>query len=213
MLADAVRLAHRAAAMAVSVAALLVAWLAWSRRPVSWGLRLAALAIVVLVAALAVLGRSSAGTPSTAVAIGNLLGGLVLLGLCAGLATAGALASPPRAGAPHGPTAAATALLAAGLATGAVAAVLPAAGLDTLHAILGWTLVVSWAGLAGRRAAPTPCRSASAVTAGLLVALAALAALGPGRAASPAAAWLHNGLAAAALCSALAALSRSRPSP
>jgi hypothetical protein len=212
-LADGVRLAHRVAAMAVSAVALLIAWLAWERRPASPLLRATAIAIVVLVAALAVLGRSSAGTPSPLVALGNLVGGMTLLGACVALACAGTLASPPRTGRLHGPTAAATGLvglaIVLGACLGAASPALPA-GVQSAHLAAGWILPIAWAGLAGRPGAEPGARRASAATAVLLVAETALATLGPVRADSPFAAWLHNGLAAAALCAAIVALARSR---
>lgn len=212
-LADGVRLAHRVAAMAVSVVALLIAWLAWARRPVAWALRGTAVAILVLVAALAALGRSSSGTPTAPVVLGNLLGGLALLGLAVSLASAGALALPPRRGRLHAPTAAATALLVLALATGALLAARPPGDgrlLENAHFALGWALPAAWAALAGRPAAEPASRRAAAVAAVLLVATTALATLGPARADSALAAWLHNVLSAAGLCAALVASARSR---
>jgi len=176
-------------------------------------IRATAIAIVVLVAALAVLGRSSSGTPSPLVALGKLVGGMVLLGTCIALAFAGTLATPPRTGRLHGPTAAATALVGlailSGACLGALSPAAPAAAL-TAHLVIGWLLPIAWAGLAGRAGASPQARRASALAAVLLVAVTALATLGPARADSPLAAWLHNGLAAATLCAAIAALARSR---
>jgi hypothetical protein len=199
--------------MAVTAVALLIAWVAWVRRPVSRGLRATAVAIVVLVAGLAVLGRSSAGTPSAPVMLGNLLGGLTLLGLSTALASAGSLATPARTGKLHAPTLVATALVVAAIIAGAALSVSPAdasGALRNVHLGLGWLLPVAWAAVAGRGAAEPAARRAAAIAAVLVVAATALAALGPERAASPIAAWLHNVLAASTLCAALVAAARSR---
>lgn len=93
-LADAVRITHRVAAMGVSVLALLIAALAW-KAPAAWGRRTAAVAILALVAVLAVVGRRSADSASLAVILTNLLGGLILLALTVGLATAARAPSEP----------------------------------------------------------------------------------------------------------------------
>jgi len=86
-LADAVRLAHRVAAMGVSVIVLVILALAW-KPPVAWGRRIAAGVILVLVAVLAIVGRSSAGSVPFTVELTNVFGGLVLLACTVGLAVA-----------------------------------------------------------------------------------------------------------------------------
>lgn len=91
-IADAFRLAHRVAAMGVSILALVVAAIAW-KRPVRWGRRVAVIAMILLVVALAVIGRRSAGDAPPAVVLANLLGGLALLAFTVGVAAA---ARPPR---------------------------------------------------------------------------------------------------------------------
>ncbi len=92
VLADAVRLAHRVAAMGVTVLALVIAALAW-KAPARAGRRIASVVLLVLVAALALVGRRSAGSAPPAVMLANLLGGLALLAFTAGLA---AIARLPR---------------------------------------------------------------------------------------------------------------------
>jgi heme A synthase len=84
-LPDAVRLAHRVAAMGVAVIALLIVMLAW-RAPARAGRRVASLAILVLVGVLSVVGRASAGNPPAGVVLANLAGGLLLLALVTGVA-------------------------------------------------------------------------------------------------------------------------------
>ncbi len=86
-LADAVRLAHRVAAMGVSVIVLVVVALAW-KPPASRGRRAASVASLVLVVVLAVVGRNSAGSAPPAVEFTNVFGGLALLACTVGLAVA-----------------------------------------------------------------------------------------------------------------------------
>ena len=204
-LADAVRIAHRVAAMGVSILALVIAALAW-KAPARAGRRAAAAAVLVLVAALAIIGRRSAGSAPPAVLLANLLGGLTLLAFAAGLAAA--------ARAPRGrvalPVSAAALLLAAATATGGVLATLAPAessGLGLAHRALSWAAVAAW-GLVAIKATPPPgARPAAGLTAGLLAAQALLAIAFPGW---PLARWLHNLLASAALICAIAAVFASR---
>lgn len=203
--ADAVRLAHRVAAMGVSVLALLVAALAW-KPPARRGLRVASALAIVLVALLAVVGRRSAGAAPPAVLIANLLGGLTLLGLCVGLATA--VRSPP--GRVPLPLAAGFALLASTLVTGGVLATAPPAQPDALalaHRALSWTTLLAWCLIAFSAAAAPRARTSARLAAAVLAIAAALAVAAP---AWPAAPWLHNALATLALCLALAAAVASR---
>lgn len=201
-LADAVRLAHRVAAMGVSVLALLLAALAW-KPPAAGGRRAAAMAILVLVAVLAVVGRKSSGTVLPAVTLTNLLGGLALLALTAGLAAA--------ARAPAGRTdtaaVAATALLAATVVSGALASTLPALdgpATGLLHQVLSWTTCAAWGVLAIRIPATAAGRLPTRLTAGLLTGLVVLAVTWPQ------ARWGHNFLTAAAVVTAAFAAVASR---
>ena len=204
-LADAVRLAHRVAAMGVTVLALVIAALAW-KPPVRWGLRASAVLLIVLVAALAIVGRRSAGAAPPAVLVANLLGGLTLLSLAVGMAVAvrtppGRLALLPAAGA---------ALLAAAIATGCVLATVPPAdpaALALVHRALSWVSLAAWGLLAVSTATPPGLRVAARIAFIALAAEAALAVAAPGW---PAARWLHNLLATVALCAAVAAALASR---
>ncbi len=201
-LADAVRIAHRVAAMGVSVLALIIAALAW-KAPAAWGRRWAAVAIIALVAVLAIVGRQSSGTVLPAVTLTNLLGGLALLALTAGLAAA---ARSP-AGRTDAATGAATALLAAAIVTGALASALPAldaAATGLVHQVLSWAACVAWGVLAIRVRGTIPSRAPAMLTAALLAGLALLAVTWPQ------ARWLHNFLTAAALVAAIAAAAASR---
>ena len=204
-LADAVRIAHRVAAMGVSVLALIIAALAW-KAPAAWGRRWAAVAIIALVAVLAIVGRQSSGTVLPAVTLTNLLGGLALLALTAGLAAA---ARAP-AGRTDAATGAATALLAAAIVTGALASALPApdaAAIGLVHQVLSWASLRRL----GRARHPRPRRGreprARPAHRGLLAGLALLAVTWPQ------ARWLHNFLTAAALVTAIAAAVVARPRP
>lgn len=219
---DLVRLAHRVAAMGVSVLALLVAALAW-KAPAAWGRRLAAVAMIALVAVLAVVGRQSAGATAPAIVLTNLLGGLVLLALAASLCAA-ARPADPRSGASLAASAftttafaAAAFALAAAIGTGALATALPRHGapaLGTVHLVLSWTAFLGWGVLALSASAPARARQGARLVAVLLAALAVLAVAAP---AWTLARWLHNLLASATLVAALAATfaaahaSRARP--
>jgi len=208
--ADLVRLAHRVAAMGVTVLALLVAALAW-KTPPAWGRRLAAAAMIALVAVLAVVGRQSAGATAPAIVLTNLLGGLVLLALAASLAAA----ARPAGARPGSPVtapaftttafAAAAFALAAAIGTGALATALPRHGtpaLGTVHLVLSWTAFLGWGVLALSPAAPARAKQGARIVTVLLAALAALAVAAPAWALTR---WLHNLLASATLVAALAA--------
>lgn len=204
-LADAVRLAHRVAAMGVSVLALVIAAVAW-KAPARWGRRFSAVALLVLVAALALIGRRSAGVAPPAVVLGNLFGGLTLLALATGFAVA--------ARAPRGrlalPFVAATALFAAATATGGLlATAIPAdpSSLGVVHGVLSWATLAGWS-LLGLSASQRPAvRLATRLAAILVAAQVAIALAFPGW---PPTRWLHNLLTSAALCSAIAAMLASR---
>lgn len=204
-LADAVRLSHRVAAMGVTVLALVIAALAW-KAPARPGRRVASIALIVLVAALAIVGRQSAGGAPPAVMLANLLGGLALLGLAVGLATA------PRA--PPGRTspafASALALLAAAIGTGGILAIAPPtdpASLGLVHRGLSVAALLGWGLLAARAPAAAGARAAARLVTVLLAALALLAFAAP---AWELARWAHNLLTAAALCAAVAAAITAR---
>ncbi|MCM2329549.1 MAG: hypothetical protein NDI88_16855 [Lysobacter sp.] len=205
VLADAVRLAHRVAAMGVSVLALLIAALAW-RPPVRRGLRATAILVLLLVAALAIVGRRSAGAAPPAVLVANLLGGLTLLALAVGLAAA---MRSPRGRVPLA-VAASLSVLALAAATGGVLATAPPAEAGPLalaHRALSWGALAGWGLLALSASTPPPARRAARFVVAALAALAALAVANPGW---PAAPWLHNLLATVALCLGIAAAFASR---
>lgn len=199
VLADAVRLAHRVAAMGVTIVALVIAAIAW-KAPARWGRRGAALAILALVVALALVGRGSAGSPPPAVVLANVLGGFTLLAACVGLAAAARVPN----GRPSLALAAASALLLAAIATGGVLSAMPPAdptALGLVHKAASWASVAAWILLATGTSLAPGARFTARLTAALLAAqvLLALAAAG-----WPAARWMHNLLSAAALCSAFA---------
>lgn len=75
-----VRGTHRLAAMIVSVLNLLIAYLCWTREPHSLSTRGSAVIIVALTIFLSLLGRATKGAYLPVVTLGNLLGGLALLG-------------------------------------------------------------------------------------------------------------------------------------
>ena len=207
-LADAVRLAHRVAAMGVTVLALVIAALAW-KAPARTGLRAASVLLIILVAALAVIGRRSAGAAPPAVLLANLLGGLALLAACAGIAGA-ATASRGRIALSF---AAATALLAAAIGTGGVLAIWPAAGPSPLalaHRGLAWSALAAWALMALSGAHAPGARLAARLVALLLLAQALLSVIVPG---ASLARWLHNLLTACALAAAVAGTLRARLAP
>ncbi len=198
--ADAVRLAHRVAAMGVTVLALVIAALAW-KAPARPGRRAASLAVIVLVAVLAVVGRKSAGGAPPAVVLTNLLGGLALLATCTGIAASSRFAG----GRCAFPCAAATALLGLALVTGGLAAALPpsdAATLGLAHRALSWAALLAW-GLVAASALPPPAARVAARLAA--VALAVQALLAVAAPAGPTVRWLHNLLAAAGLAAAVTA--------
>jgi heme A synthase len=198
-LADAVRLAHRIAAMGVSVLALVIAALAW-RPPARPGLRAAAIAVLVLVAVLAFVGRRSASGAPPAVVITNLLGGLALLAACTGIAAAARFAR----GRCALPCLAAATIHGLALATGGLLAALPSseAAVGLAHRALSWTALFAWGLIAFSALPPRAARPAARLAAAFLAAQALLAVAAPG---GPGVRWLHNVLAAAGLCAAVAA--------
>jgi len=204
-LADAVRLAHRVAAMGVTVLALLVAALSW-KAPVRPGLRAASVVLIVLVAALAIVGRRSAGAAPPAIQLANLLGGLALLATCAGVAASASAARGRLALSFAG----ALALLAAAIATGGVLSIwppAPGAPLALGHRGLSWLALASW-GLIALSAVPAPAaRFLARLVAFCLAGIAAIAVAGQ---AGPADRWLHNLLSSMAVAAAVAATLRAR---
>lgn len=213
-LADGVRLAHRVAAMAVAVIALLVVALAW-RIPARPGLRVAAIAMLALVGALAVVGRASAGSPASPVVLANLLGGLVLLALAAAVASDAWARSVgvrgPLARSPFVVLALLAIAVAAGaaLSSGAIAAT---PGAAALHRIAGWVAMLAAVFLATSGATPPPARGPLRLAAGAFALSVVVALAGPGTDLSR---WLHNVLSAAALLPTIAAcaLARRLPAP
>ena len=211
-LADAVRLAHRVAAMGVTVLALVIAAVTW-KAPARPGRRVAATVLLVLLAALAIIGRRSGSAAPPAVLVANLLGGLALLGLSVGVAVA---ARAPR-GQPAMPFVAASTLFAFATAAGGVLAAAPpadASSLALVHRALSWVTLAGW-GLLAMSASPAPGVRLATRLAAVLIAAQVVAALAfP---AGPLARWAHNLLAATALCAAIAATlasrSASRPDP
>lgn len=211
-LADAVRLAHRIAAMGVAVVALLVVALAW-RAPGRPLLRIASIAILALVGVLAVVGRASAGNPAPTVVLANLLGGLVLLAMLTGVACD----AQARAQGAHGRFAraplAVIVLLAISIAAGAalsagIIAASPQA--SALHRLSGWFALLVAAFLATSPSTPPAARSPMRLAAGAFALSAAIALAGPG---TDLARWLHNVLSAAALVLAIAASIHARALP
>jgi hypothetical protein len=206
---DAVRLAHRVAAMGVAFIAIVVAALAW-RRPARAGRRAASLAILALVAALSVLGRSSAGNPTTGVVLGNLLGGLALLALVTALAFRAHAAVRGSAGALDPAPIAVAALVIVAIAAGAAvsAGLVPSSPPWTAaHRIAGWLAFLVSAFVAASPATHPDARPIARLTAGAL-GLAALAALaGPP---TESMRWLHNVLAALSLLLAIGSASAAR---
>ena len=76
-----VRFAHRVAAMGVSFLVLTIAVVCWSVRRHHTGEAIAAAVLVALTIFLSVLGRATPGSGMPAVTLGNLLGGMAMLGL------------------------------------------------------------------------------------------------------------------------------------
>ena len=76
-----VRFAHRVAAIGVGFLALAIAVVCWTARRREPGEAVAALALVALTVFLSVLGRATPGAELPAVTLGNLLGGMSMLGL------------------------------------------------------------------------------------------------------------------------------------
>lgn len=207
-LADGVRLAHRIAAMGVSVLALVIAALAW-KFPARPGRRLAAVAVIVLVGVLALVGRRSAGTVPPAVVFTNLLGGLALLALCAGLAASAGAAR----GRPSWTCVAAALLHGACVVTGAALAAWPAGepgGLGVAHRALSWATLAAWGLAAFSGAFPREARTPARIAAALVAVQGALALAATGE---PGARWLHNLLTAATVCAVAAAAARGRAPP
>lgn len=88
------RLAHRVLAVAVLLLAIGMSMLALGARPLLRRAGGLALAVLLLAVGLAVLGRYSSGTRVPAVAIGNLLGGLLMFAACVRLTMAGRVPGP-----------------------------------------------------------------------------------------------------------------------
>jgi cytochrome c oxidase assembly protein subunit 15 len=228
---EAVRLTHRVAAMGVSVVTLLIVAIAWKRRPVRTAWRAAAVAILVLVAALAVLGRVTPGARHVAIALGNLAGGFTLLALSWALAVSARQRFLPEA-APPAPFASVTATvsLAATAAAAASGSYLSAAylgmgcetlpfcpagtsgaGLHELHRASAAAALAGWSLLAfGRARIPRYARQAAAIALAALAGGAALGAANADLGLPLAVSWLHNLLAAIALCAATSAWLASR---
>jgi hypothetical protein len=207
-LADAVRLAHRVAAMGVTVLALVIVALAW-KAPARWGRRVSAAVLLVLVAALAVIGRRSAGTPAPEVMLANLLGGLTLLAFAVALAVA--FRSPP--GRVALPCSAAALLFAASAVTGGLLATAPpadSASLALAHRAFSWTTLAAWGLLAAGSGPPSGARFVTRLAAALIAVEVLLALSLP---AGPLARWLHNLMTSAALCCVIAATLASREAP
>ena len=80
-----VRLAHRIAATGVLALVIGLVLIAWTQKPAWRGEGILALAALVVVGALALLGAATPGATVPAVTLGNLLGGYVLLALLAAL--------------------------------------------------------------------------------------------------------------------------------
>jgi len=208
-LADAVRLAHRVAAMGVAVVALLVLLLSW-RAPARPVRRVASVAILVLVGALSVVGRASAGNPPAGVVLANLAGGLALLALVTAVAcdaharalgVGGRLARAPLA---------VVVLLALSIAAGAalsagVVALTPQAA--AAHRITGWFALLVAAFLATSPSTPPAARGPMRLATGAFALSVVIALAGPG---TELARWLHNVLSAAALVLSIAACARAR---
>lgn len=76
-----VRFAHRIAAAGVGFLVLVIALVCWSVRRRQTGEAMAAAGLVVLTIFLSVLGRATPGSELPAVTLGNLLGGMAMLGL------------------------------------------------------------------------------------------------------------------------------------
>ena len=207
-LADGVRLAHRIAAMGVSVLALLIAALAW-KAPARPGLRAAAVAVIVLVAVLAVVGRHSAAGASPAVAATNLLGGLALLATCTAIAAAAWLPG----GRCAAPCAAAATVHALALVTGGAPATLAASDAPALglaHRALSWIALVAWVLVSLSALPPRAARAAAGLAAAILALQAAVAIALP---TEPLLRWLHNLLSAAGLAVAVVAAAAHRLPP
>lgn len=76
-----VRVAHRIAAMIVTVLNLLILYLCWTRKPISWPARFAGIALIALTVFLTILGRATPEAQLPAITLGNLLGGFAMLAL------------------------------------------------------------------------------------------------------------------------------------
>jgi heme A synthase len=208
-LTDAVRLAHRVAAMGVAFIAIVLAALAW-RRPAKAGRRAATLAILALVAVLSVLGRSSAGNPTTGVVLGNLLGGLALLALVAALAFRAFATARGSDGFPDPAPIAVAALVVVAIAAGAAVSaglVPPSPPWAAAHRIAGWLAFLASAFVAASPATHPDARSTARLAAGALGLAAITALAGPS---TETARWLHNVLAALALLLAIGTAAAAR---
>ncbi len=214
--ADLARFAHRLSAMAAAVMALVIAAIAWRRRPALAAPRALAFAIVALVVGLSALGVVTAGAKLPSIALGNLAGGLALFALAWAL-QAGARHRARPAAADTGASrwvGIALAVLAVETALGAATAtgvIEPTPGMRDLHRVLGVLLFLVWIAFAsGFLRLPPPALAAARFTAlltGVLVAL-GMALAGPGL--PPVGAWLHNLATAAAIACALTAWIEAR---
>ena len=203
--ADAVRLAHRVAAMGVTVLALVIAALAW-KAPARPGRRAASVVIIVLVAVLAVVGRQSAGSPAPAVVLTNLLGGLTLLGFTMAMAVI-AQRNDSRLStyfvAALGIHVVAT--VTGGLVT--MAASSPEAMLFLAHRAASGVALAAWILLAISATQSAGVRLAAGIAFALVGAQVILAVLATP---APTVDWLHNLLTATGLCAAITASFSSR---
>lgn len=145
----AARLAHRVAASTVLLLVLLILGASVAARPAARREAAVALALLVLAVALAVLGRWSADARVPAVAIGNLLGGLVMFALAVRLATPppAAVSTRLRAAAALGVALLLVQIALGGLASASFAATSCAAGAaDCLARAreLPWSALAPW---------------------------------------------------------------------
>lgn len=92
----AARLVHRITAVAALVLVIMMLLVCFGSQPLLLREGLLAVALLGLALFLAVLGRWSSGARVPAVAMGNLLGGFVMLALCVRLALAGRARAAPR---------------------------------------------------------------------------------------------------------------------
>ena len=208
------RLAHRIAAMGVTVLALLAAWAAVASRPVPPGRLIAVASVLALTVFLAVIGRYPSGYKVAGITLGNVVGGISLVSAFWWLHRQALPGSIEARAARYAWLAFAALLAQAGL--GAATSVLAMRGvriLDPLHLSMG-AIVVALTVLA---AWPHRKRRETGIFAFSVVLLAAfqfasgvfLAAAGAARPLAPA--WLHA-LTACALAMGLVSLTSRLPS-